>query len=109
MSGCLRVRSAMDLQNILTDILRRYAYPASGTTQSYTQWRDDPKSVKFFIQPLKDIYLYSNYKFEVSPGGNPTQIYILGIVGVFIILIAAVNYINLTTARSYRARQRSWY
>ena len=56
--------------------------------------------MKFFIQPLKDIYLHSNYKFEVSAGGNPTQIYILGIIGIFIILIAAVNYINLTTARS---------
>jgi putative ABC transport system permease protein len=89
-----------DLKKILDDILKRNVYPASGSTQSYAQWRQDPKSVRFFIQPLKNIYLYSNYKFEVSPGGSPTQIYILGIIGIFIILIAVVNYINLTTARS---------
>ena len=89
-----------DLKNILDDILKRNVYPASGSTKSFAQWKQDPNSVKFFIQPLKDIYLYSNYMFEVSAGGNPTQIYILGIIGIFIILIAAVNYINLTTARS---------
>jgi putative ABC transport system permease protein len=80
-----------DLKRILDDILKRNVYPASGSTKSYAQWHEEPNSVKFFIQPLKDIYLHSNYKFEVSAGGNPTQIYILGIIGVFIILIAAVN------------------
>ena len=89
-----------DLKRILDDILKRNVYPASGSTKPFAQWHNEPNSVKFFIQPLKDIYLYSNYKFEISPGGNPTQIYILGIIGTFIILIAAVNYINLTTARS---------
>ncbi len=88
------------LRKILDNILLRNVYPASGSTKTFAQWHEEPNSVKFFIQPLKDIYLHSNYKFEVSPGGNPTQVYILGIIGIFIILIAAVNYINLTTARS---------
>jgi putative ABC transport system permease protein len=89
-----------ELKKDLDDILLQYAYPFSNSSKPFAQWKDDPASIKFFIQPFKDIYLYSTFKFDISPNGNPTQVYILGIIGIFIILIAVVNYVNLTTARS---------
>lgn len=98
--------NAKDLERITNDILKRYVYPLSQSSQSFEQWKADPKSIRFFVQPLKDIYLHSNYKFEISPGGNPAQVYVLAIISLFIILIAAVNYVNLTTARaSVRAKE----
>jgi putative ABC transport system permease protein len=54
----------------------------------------------YFLQPIKSIHLHSDLLFEVEPPGNQTYLYIFSVIGVFILLIASVNYINLTTARS---------
>lgn len=52
------------------------------------------------IQPLQDIHLYSNKTFEAEPNGSASLVYLLMGVGVFILLIACINYINLSTARA---------
>ncbi len=54
----------------------------------------------FYTQPLTSIHLSSNLKAELEPNGNMLQIYIFSIIAVFIILIAGINYVNLTTAKS---------
>ena len=53
-----------------------------------------------FLQKITDIHFYSNLKWEAEPPGNPTYVYIFGIVGIFILLIACFNFMNLATARS---------
>jgi len=50
------------------------------------------------LEPLKDVYLKSNRRGAES--GNMSNVYIFSMVGVFILLIACFNFINLTTARS---------
>jgi len=61
---------------------------------------------RFFLQPLKDIYLTSNLDFEAGGTGNKTYLYYFIIIAVFILLIAGINFINLATARSTgRARE----
>ncbi|MEQ9426604.1 MAG: ABC transporter permease [Cyclobacteriaceae bacterium] len=58
------------------------------------------------LQPLEDIHLTSNYRMEIKPTGNETTTYFLLIIGLFVLFIAWINYINLTTARSMsRARE----
>ncbi len=57
---------------------------------------------KLFLQPLPDIHLTSNLGLELEDNGNMTHIYIFSVVAIFILLIACVNYMNLTTARSLR-------
>ncbi|MEI9920525.1 MAG: ABC transporter permease [Bacteroidota bacterium] len=54
------------------------------------------------LQPLDDIRLHSNFKntFGENRGGNITYIYILASIGVFILLIACINFMNLTTAKA---------
>lgn len=88
------------LEGSLESILENHVHPASGSSDSFETWKQSTPAVRFFIQPLKDIHLYSKYKFELSAGGNPQQVFILGIIGLFIIFISSINYINLTTARS---------
>ena len=51
-----------------------------------------------FLEPLKDVYLYSKRNGQDS--GSITNVYTFSIVAVFILLIACINFINLTTARS---------
>jgi putative ABC transport system permease protein len=52
------------------------------------------------IQPVKDIYLHSALQNEIAANGNITYLYILGSIGIFILLIACINFMNLSTARS---------
>jgi putative ABC transport system permease protein len=52
----------------------------------------------FTLEPLKDIYLYSTR--DGNKSGNMNNVYIFSIIAVFILLIACINFINLTTARS---------
>lgn len=50
------------------------------------------------LEPLKDIYLYSTR--DGSAKGNIANVRIFSIIGVFILLIAGINFVNLTTARA---------
>jgi len=52
------------------------------------------------LRPLPDIYLHSNHTGELRPGGNPAYVTLFGIVALFILLLAGVNFVNLSTARS---------
>ena len=54
----------------------------------------------YFIQPLKDIHLYSNVDYELEPNSDATYVYIFLIVAISILVIACVNFMNLATARS---------
>lgn len=56
--------------------------------------------IGFRLQPLTDIHLYSNIKWELEANGNIAYIYIFAGAALFILLIACVNFMNLTTARS---------
>lgn len=58
------------------------------------------EAVVYHLQPLKDIHLFSNYMFEAEVNGNGKSVRFLLIISIFIIVIAWINYINLSTARS---------
>jgi putative ABC transport system permease protein len=59
----------------------------------------DNKNI-FYSQPLTSIHLTSNLKWELRPNSDRSYIYIFATIALFILLIACINYINLTTARS---------
>ena len=59
-------------------------------------------SKTLFLQPVKDIYLHSAIGNEIGPNGNITYLYILGSIAAFILLIACINFMNLSTARSQK-------
>lgn len=62
--------------------------------------------IEYILEPIRRIHLYSTNPNEPEPTGSITYVYIFGIVAVFLILIAAINYMNLATARSaQRARE----
>ena len=54
----------------------------------------------YFLQPLKDIHLRSNLRTELGKNGNVETVYFLSLLALIILLIAWINYINLSTARS---------
>jgi putative ABC transport system permease protein len=58
--------------------------------------------MEYILEPITKIHLYSTKPGEPEPTGSITYVYIFGIVAIFLILIAAMNYMNLATARSTR-------
>ncbi len=61
----------------------------------------------FRLRPMKDIYFSNDIKYEIgSVHGNPMMLRILVMIAIFIFVLAVINFINLTTARSgLRARE----
>jgi len=63
-------------------------------------------TVEYILEPVTRIHLYSTNPGEPEPTGSITYVYIFAIVALFLVLIAAMNYMNLATARSAgRARE----
>jgi putative ABC transport system permease protein len=55
---------------------------------------------RYHLMPLEDIHLHSNTSSEFEPNGNANTVYIFFIVAILILVIACVNFMNLSTARS---------
>jgi putative ABC transport system permease protein len=55
-----------------------------------------------YLQGIDDIHLYTDFKnsFGMDESGNITYVYILVSIGIFILLIACINFMNLTTAKA---------
>lgn len=52
------------------------------------------------VMPLTDIHLHSNKSYEFEANGNVAYVYIFSVIAILILLIACVNFMNLSTARS---------
>jgi putative ABC transport system permease protein len=75
-----------------TRIDRHMGETKSGTPMS--------EVTKLFLWPLEDIHLYSNLDTEIEANGDIAYVYIYLAVALFILLIACINFMNLSTARS---------
>jgi len=92
----------------LIELVKKYVGPqiqaAAGI--SLEQFFESGGEWGYFIQPLTDIHLYSHYEFELGPNGDIAYVYIFSIIALGILLVACINFVNLSTARSVnRARE----
>ncbi|MBK1441204.1 ABC transporter permease [Parapedobacter sp. ISTM3] len=63
---------------------------------------NEKKNVSFELQPVTEIYLDSDFDSELTVRGNRNTIYILTGVGALLLLIACINFVNLSTARAMK-------
>jgi putative ABC transport system permease protein len=73
---------------------------------SLEQFRTKGNELGFILQPLTSIHLYSETNAELEPGGNANYVYIFGGIAIFMLIVACINFINLSTASaSKRAKE----
>ncbi len=98
--------SAWSLETIFTFVLlREKADPSeiAATLPGFiTRQRGRESSVSLHLQPLRDVRLHSPYSGQMEQPGDITTVAIFSTVAIFILLIACINFINLSTARSMR-------
>ena len=84
------------------EIIKKYMSPQLYQTLGvhYSDWKKQGNSYKFFLEPLGKIHLYSHLEHELEPNGDIKYVYIFSIVALFILLIACINFMNLSIARS---------
>jgi putative ABC transport system permease protein len=58
------------------------------------------KGTSLNLWPISDVHLYSNLASEIEPNGNIDYVFVYLAVALFILLIACINFMNLSTARS---------
>jgi len=68
--------------------------------KSLEKFREDGGIYSYFSMPLYDIHLRSEMQDEPEPPGDMAYVYILGGIGLFIVVLACINFMNLTTAKS---------
>ncbi|MGX1927959.1 ABC transporter permease [Flagellimonas sp. 2504JD4-2] len=94
-----------DIQQPLRDFLGKYVIPGvqqfmPGITEE--QFKAAGNHLIYSTIPLTDIHLNSDRVAEISPNNNIQSIYILGFIAVFLLVLACVNFMNLSTAYSLK-------
>ena len=94
---------AKKLETKFDALLRRNISTASF---NYDKFSATGNYIKLNLEPVTDIHLHSNRQREIGVNGNVQYIYIFSAVAVFILILACINFMNLSTARSAnRARE----
>ena len=90
------------LQTKLNETFKTYAAPEikQFINMSYEEFLGSGNRFEYLLQPLTDIHLYSDLEVEIEANGDIRYVYIFSAIALFVLLIACVNFMNLSTARS---------
>ena len=91
-----------ELDGYLKEAAKKYAEPQvmNVAHSSFSELEKKGDYFKYSSIPLTKIHLYSPLSSELEPSGNIQYVYISAIIGLFILLIACINFMNLSTAQS---------
>jgi putative ABC transport system permease protein len=96
------------LQAKLPEVTKKYIAPQlmQATGMNIQEFRKKGNDIGLYLQPLTDIHLRSDFTVNLEPGGDIRYVYIFGAIALFMLLIACINFMNLSTAgASKRAKE----
>ncbi len=105
-STYIRLREGTDYQVFnkkFDKLIDRYILPQAKQFMEIKTMDDFKKAgneLNYSLFPMTDIHLKSDRSFEINVGGDIQYVYIFGAVALFLLLIACINFMNLSTARS---------
>lgn len=90
------------IQKTLDSFIEKYCARElqQGLNLSLDEFRKQGGTIGFVSQPLTDIHLKSAFTDELEPNGSMDYVYLFSAISVFILLLACINFMNLSTARS---------
>jgi putative ABC transport system permease protein len=91
--------NAAQFQNKLKLILKKYFTPARKQAGNVDAYKIE-QSTRYLVQPIGDIHLYSYNIDDDMEKGDVRFVWLFGAVAAFILIIACINFINLSTAKS---------
>lgn len=96
--------SPKDLEVKFPKMIETYVGPqvkqVFGESFNVEEFVSNGNKVEYTLMPLKDIHLHSDLTGEFAPNGDVTYVYLFGAIAFFILIIACINFMNLSTARS---------
>lgn len=94
--------SLSSVEENFNDLVLKYVGPEVEKLMglSIKQMQDQGGAYGYYTTPLTDIHLQSVSRDDLEPGGNMMYVYFFGGIGIFILVIACINFMNLSTARS---------
>lgn len=94
-----------ELEKKLPAIVEKYMGPqVAQIGMTFEKFTENGNEIGLFMQPLTDIHLYSDFagQTELEAGGDVRTVYIFAAVALFMLLIACINFMNLSTAGATR-------
>lgn len=85
------------------DVIQKYVYPQAKQFMqlgSMEEFKKNGNNLEYHLMPVSDIHLQSDRFPELGVNGSRQTVYIFSAVAIFILLIACINFMNLSTARS---------
>ncbi len=101
----IKLRKGTDVKsfdNKLKGVVAKYVGPqiSKAVGASWEQMQKSGNMWEYVLQPLTSIHLYSHLEGELEPNGDIKYVYIFTAIALLILLIACINFMNLSTARS---------
>jgi putative ABC transport system permease protein len=92
------------LESKFPELVSKYIAPMleGMTGQSFDHLTKTGMYFKYYLQPVTDIHLKSNLRQELEPNSDMKYVTVFSAVAFFILLLACINFINLSTARSVK-------
>ncbi len=88
------------LEKKLLDINKKYIFPAFVKNSTEAEAQSAIKNSRFMLQPVADIHLKSSDIIDNMSHGDISLIWLFGAIAGFILILACINFINLSTAKS---------
>ncbi len=94
--------SIAEINDKLEDVVEKYVGKEleQGLGIKFDEFREQGGIYSYYIYPIADSHLKAGLPDDIEPGGDITYVYIFSGVGLFILLLACINFMNLSTARS---------
>ena len=90
----------VEVQSALDHIIRSQLFPLMESSLPFEVWYQRDDAYRLIAQPVSDIYLKGTLGFDLSQGGNAALVLSLAVIALLILVIAGINFINLSTARA---------
>ncbi|MFD2035041.1 FtsX-like permease family protein [Belliella marina] len=74
----------------------------SASIENFIVKKNEGSNVRLFAYPQKDLYLHGKFKDGIQQGGRIEYVKMFALIGLFVLLIACINFMNLSTAKSQK-------